>query len=126
MMKSEAKRRADEKYRLAHPEKAREHARRYREANREKVLESQRRSKLKINYGISLEDYDRILAEQGGVCALCKTDDPGRAYFSVDHDHITLVVRGLLCHNCNVGLGMFKDNVDALRAAVAYLDGDEG
>lgn len=112
-------------------EKAKEGARRrsaaYRARNLEKVTEVQRRSKLKINYGITLEDYDRILAEQGGLCALCKTDDPGRAYFSVDHDHITLVVRGLLCHNCNVGLGMFKDNVDALRAAVGYLtDGDDG
>lgn len=100
------------------------HARNYRERNRKKVSESQRRSKFKIKYGITLGDYDRMLTEQGGHCAICPATEPGRAgrkYLYVDHCHSTGRVRGLLCGNCNNGLGWFKDDPIRLQNAIAYL-----
>lgn len=83
---------------------------------------------LKRNYGLTVEDYDRMLAEQGSGCAICRTTTPaGRSRhgrpprFHVDHDHVTSEIRGLLCHGCNVGIGSMKDNPDVLMAAADYL-----
>lgn len=67
------------------------------------------------------DDFNDLLAEQGGCCAICESDDPGREWWSVDHDHATGAVRGLLCNNCNAGLGMFKDSPELIRAAYEYL-----
>ena len=74
-------------------------------------------------YGITLADFDAMLARQGGVCAICGTDRPrGRAgRLHVDHCHDTGRVRGLLCHACNTGLGHFGDSLERLRAATTYL-----
>ena len=76
---------------------------------------------LKKNYGMTLEDYDRMSEEQGHVCAVCK-QGPDRDRFVVDHNHDTGEVRGLLCNGCNTCLGQLKDNPDLLRAAAKYLD----
>lgn len=83
-----------------------------------------RESELRRCYGTTTIDYDRMLAAQFGVCAVCATDTPGRGHehFSVDHDHSTGEVRGLLCFGCNVGLGHFGDDPARLRAAAAYLE----
>lgn len=77
-------------------------------------------------YGLTLSEYDDILESQGGLCAICKTDDPrghskaGR--FHVDHNHTSGAVRGLLCHDCNTGLGFFKDSTALLEKAKDYLN----
>lgn len=78
----------------------------------------------KKRYGISLEEYDRILEEQNGVCAICACleSDNKKDLLSVDHDHETGQIRGLLCSNCNRGLGSFKDSLDLLDKAVDYLE----
>lgn len=65
----------------------------------------------------SESDGLRKLEDQGHVCAICREDK--RLYR--DHDHSTGLDRGYLCHNCNVGLGHFFDNVDNLQRAVEYL-----
>jgi hypothetical protein len=81
-----------------------------------------RSSKLRTNYGLSLDDYDGILELQGGCCKICRTDQPGtKGRFAVDHNHVTNEVRGLLCNGCNIGLGQFKDNPDNLLSAHIYL-----
>ncbi len=73
-------------------------------------------------YGITLADYNRLLEEQNFSCAICKSTSCGRyKHFSVDHCHNTKVVRGLLCSECNLGLGKFKDNLALLEDAVNYL-----
>lgn len=74
-------------------------------------------------FGITLEESDRILAMQGGVCAICHIpfSDPRGYSPHVDHDHSTGKVRGLLCVLCNGGLGGFKDNIDGLYSAIEYL-----
>jgi hypothetical protein len=83
---------------------------------------------LKYRYGIDRAEYDRLLLEQGGVCAICGTDKPGgkKTVWSVDHCHATVRVRGLLCAGCNQGLGYFKDDLVRLRSAIAYLSKFEG
>lgn len=77
---------------------------------------------LKRRYGITAADADAMLLEQEGLCAIC-----GRAAaVHVDHDHSTGRVRGLLCFNCNGGLGQFKDRIDVLESAVDYLKAHSG
>lgn len=102
-----------------------ERNRRYRMENRERVLEIERRSKLKIAYGLSVEIYNDMLAAQGGGCAICGVTKPGGRtnHFPVDHCHTTGVIRGLLCTKCNRGLGLFNDDTDRMERAVKYLKG---
>lgn len=75
-------------------------------------------------YGVSQQQYEAMLAEQGGLCAVCRTDEWGGRHGvpHVDHDHSTGAVRGLLCDNCNQGLGRFGDDPTRLRAAAEYLE----
>ena len=87
-----------------------------------------RKSEYRRKYGITIEDYDRMLEEQNGRCAICRTDKPGGAgaRFAVDHNHDTGNVRGLLCNNCNRGLGHLKDSVLLLEQAINYLNEEKG
>jgi hypothetical protein len=93
----------------------------YRARLRDAKRTNARRSFLKVKYGISLEDYDAMLARQGGVCAACKNKKRRSERLCVDHCHVTGKVRGLLCRNCNFGLGLFRDDADLVEAAAAYL-----
>lgn len=76
-------------------------------------------------YGINKEEYERLLATQSGVCAICKEVDVGDSRyetFHIDHCHETGKVRGVLCAPCNRGLGQFKDRTDLLLKAAEYLE----
>jgi len=81
-------------------------------------------------YGLTEADYLALIDKQGAGCAICgRVAGSGKdstsknfRYLCVDHDHDTGKVRGLLCSNCNTGLGMFRDNVELLRLATAYLE----
>lgn len=84
------------------------------------VAKSTRRSYLLKTYGLTVEKFDEMFTEQGGRCAVCKSDDPVRSW-TVDHDHVTGAVRGILCWHCNVGLGHFRDDASNLIAAADYL-----
>lgn len=80
----------------------------------------QRRARLKHRYGISEQEYDRLLAEQGGTCLFCPAEvSPYNRRLSVDHDHRTGVVRGILCLKCNTHMG-FVDRV-GVEKILAYL-----
>lgn len=107
---------------LADPEKKKAQVAAWVAANPERTELTQRRSRMK-KYGITLADYEDRLGSQGGACAICRVAEPGRGrkHFCVDHDHKTGAVRGLLCMNCNDGLGRFKDRPEVLLAAVEYL-----
>ena len=90
--------------------------------DRKKYYESDRNNYYKRTYGITAEDYDEMYSEQEGCCAICgihQSDDSRR--FCVDHCHHTGQVRGLLCNNCNNGIGKLKDNYDILYRAADYL-----
>ena len=80
-------------------------------------------TKLKIRYGITLEQKRQMLADQLGCCAICATADFGKKGPVVDHNHETGKVRGILCDPCNKGLGHFRDDPARLRAAIEYLEG---
>lgn len=80
-----------------------------------------RRAKLKRLFGITPEQYDKMLAKQRGVCAICARQSPDGRRLHVDHCHSTGKVRGLLCHDCNRGIGMFSDDVARLTQASLYL-----
>jgi hypothetical protein len=71
-------------------------------------------------YGITAAEADFMLAGQDGLCAVCESAPAAH----VDHDHVTGVVRALLCFNCNGGLGQFKDDPGVLRAAADYVEFD--
>lgn len=82
-------------------------------------------------YGLTEEAFAALIAAQGGRCAICGTDEPGGRTWHVDHDHACCAgrvtcggkcIRGLLCHRCNVGVGMFLDNAETLHAAGDYLE----
>jgi Recombination endonuclease VII len=120
-------------HRQAHRPQNRERARRYREAHRDEINkrararyhahkdegESPARKAQLRRYGISLAEYDALLEKQGGACAICRKRSKGR--LCVDHCHVTGMVRGLLCNECNTALGYLKDDQASLVAALAYL-----
>lgn len=83
-----------------------------------------RAGELKRKFGLTLADFARMKNEQGGGCAICGTTEPGGQgnRLHVDHDHTSGQVRGLLCSNCNRGLGHFQDDPELLRKAISYLN----
>ncbi|MES0339850.1 MAG: endonuclease VII domain-containing protein [Anaerolineales bacterium] len=116
--------------RRKNPEKylSKEQIRRARDLKRLGKDEVQRRTKdynLKHAYGISLEDYGRMLEDQDGVCAICGggqivTKNNNNGYLHVDHDHATGEVRGLLCHLCNQGMVAVDGCQDWPQKAAVY------
>jgi hypothetical protein len=93
--------------------------------NREELL-SNRRFR---SYGLSKDEYNEMLDNQGNTCAICKRKEWTRATItdnimalSVDHCHVTGNVRGLLCRACNLALGQFEDNIKTLNKAIKYLE----
>jgi hypothetical protein len=75
-------------------------------------------------YGLTIEDYDRMLVQQGHVCKICKRNPDNKLH--IDHCHATKKVRGLLCRKCNTGLGNFDDDPERLREGAAYLEAARG
>ena len=69
------------------------------------------------SYGMTAQDVESLGRAQGGVCAVCR----GRRAEHVDHDHVTGIVRGLLCFSCNAALGQFRDDIATLQRAIDYL-----
>jgi hypothetical protein len=127
---------AAERYRTlpAFRERAISRTKRWRQENPEKYEELQRRTKasptykrslrsshLKRKYGITVADYEAMLAAQGGGCAICGAPEPAAQSLHVDHCHDTGAVRGLLCFRCNAGLGQFDHDRDRLARAASYL-----
>ena len=84
---------------------------------------------LRRDYGISLGEYEDMLAAQNGMCAICsaadgseRSNNNGSKRLSVDHDHVTGQVRGLLCAQCNQALGCLQDSAELLKRSVGYLE----
>ena len=75
---------------------------------------------LRKRYGITLAEYEAMFAAQGHRCAICNSEGEGRR-FHLDHCHITGNVRAILCHTCNSGLGLFRDDPKRFRLAMEYL-----
>lgn len=78
---------------------------------------------LKRAFGLTHEDYEKMLAEQNGVCKICKRyrTASNKNHMAIDHCHKTGKIRGILCNWCNRGLGVFEDNLEFLENAKIYL-----
>lgn len=103
-------------WRAANPDRAKACANARYAQNRERI----RQQKLTRTFGLGPNEYERMLAEQSGLCAICSLP-PGETALAVDHDHETGAVRGLLCSRCNMALGGFRDSPEILTAALEYL-----
>lgn len=90
----------------------------YKTKYKQKYKELSRDNHLYRNYGIGLKEFNRLYQEQEGKCKICKKEKA----LMIDHNHNTNKNRGLLCNNCNVGLGHFKDDVESLKNAIVYLE----
>jgi hypothetical protein len=98
------------------------------ERNRPKMVRYRWERRLREVYGITVEEYDGMLAAQDGKCAICRKDEADEqrkdcleTHFSVDHCHSTGDVRGLLCNSCNLAIGKFSDDPVLLLRAASYL-----
>lgn len=112
-------------YRAKNGDKINARTKQWRVENPEKYLTGKRRCRLQKTFGLSFEQYDAMLAAQGGVCAICKQPEThqrkGVWNLSVDHCHATGRVRGLLCNRCNRGIGLLADDAELCRKAAEYL-----
>lgn len=105
-------------YRANNLEKERARCRAYAKANPDKV----RAKHLRATYGITIQCYEQALVSQDHRCKICALPWAERTRdFQIDHDHTTGAVRGLLCHMCNKGLGLFRDNPQAMVNAARYV-----
>lgn len=115
----------DRAYRAADPERVRRQNQKHYSRHGDKVRACSRRYKFEKIYGLTEDDFNRMLEQQDGRCALCRRPF-GTASKSekphIDHCHDTGVVRGLLCSMCNMGIGCLKDNPDIIRRAADYLE----
>lgn len=103
----------------ANKERITKERREYRAANKDKMRDAD----YQRNYGISLTQYDAMLAAQENQCAICRAHAGSLTKgLVVDHDHDHGNVRGLLCSNCNTALGLFDDRIWRLREAIRYLE----
>ena len=91
--------------------------------NRDYVSTAFRKHGLRRRYGLTVEQWEAMSEQQGGGCAICGLNTKGtkKPGLRVDHDHATGAVRGLLCHACNMLLGMAKDDPHILEQAARYL-----
>lgn len=120
------------KYRRENKEKVRKAGRKYYKENPEKFKErklkykkSNKNGHLKRNYGITLNEYNLLLQKQNYKCAICGSKNPrgfSKKCLSVDHNHKTGKVRGLLCQPCNLFLGLIKDDKNILAKTIKYLE----
>lgn len=103
--------------------------RKYETNRREKLgVRGRKNRKLKYLYGMTINEYTAMLKDQGGVCAVCGNKETvinnksaKLQTLSVDHDHKTGKVRGLLCTACNKGLGLLNDDLEVIIKAYEYL-----
>ena len=84
-------------------------------------LRREKNTRLKNDFGITIEKYEEMLKNQNGVCKICNNPEKKGKNLAVDHCHKTSIIRGLLCSNCNTGLGKFEDDVERLKNAINYL-----
>ena len=130
---------SDKRWRENNPEKSKENARRWRKNNPERAIlsgrswgrehpeelkmackEATHRYRLKVR-GLTIIDYNEMLSNQRGVCAICGRTNKSGQRLSVDHNHRTGKNRGLLCGRCNTAIGLFDENTGYLTAAISYL-----
>lgn len=114
----EANKAARRRYYLKNKASIKERSKHWRKRNVERSKYRARNNHLSSKYGLTIDSFAAMLKGQDGKCAICRTDTGD---WVVDHDHKTNDVRGILCRQCNIGLGSFKDSTDVLVNAAKYL-----
>ncbi len=122
------------KWKRDNPEKVSATNRRYRDKKRGgpprnscKVYRSTEDGRLQRTYGIGVKEYILLYTKQSGKCAICGTHQRDvKRMLAVDHCHTTGIIRGLLCGNCNTGIGFFGDDIEELKKAIEYLSKSAG
>lgn len=107
----------NKRYRLLHKDRLNANQRAWRKRHPDQV----RRLNLKHSFGITIDEYERLLVSQNGLCAICRKRCVTGKRLSVDHDHSTGKIRGLLCMKCNSMIGHADDSLIVLQSAIAYL-----
>ena len=94
--------------------------------NKARVKENNRAWRLRTFFGIDQQQYENILENQGGKCAICKQTNRRKTShlpLAIDHDHVNGRLRGLLCNRCNLCLGWFEDHQDVISIYLRRIDG---
>ena len=141
--KNETHRKSQQKqYREEHKEYLRERRKKYYRKNRERIRHNQtvytinnivrlrddrRKRQLSIKYNLSDEEYSKMFSEQGGICAICGNPETANRngivkQLTVDHNHITRQIRGLLCQKCNSAIGYLGEDIEIFRNAISYIE----
>ena len=99
----------------------------YQNAYRAKTPNQQKARALRDSFGLSLDEYKKMLKAQNGKCGICNQSETHKRNgklkaLAVDHDHKSGAIRGLLCSDCNTGIGKLKDDPSILRLAAQYLE----
>ena len=105
------------KYKEEHKEELKVDRKKWAKKNSRRISSVVRANKLKTRYGLTPAEYDELAEKQMKKCAICGSEEK----LHVDHCHQTKKVRGLLCGNCNRGLGIFKDDIERFKKAINYL-----
>lgn len=94
-------------------------------ASKERQREARQRYELRrraVRNGLDPDEVEKYYNDHDGCCEICgQCPEPGKRDLNMDHDHVTGKFRGMLCDNCNSGLGRFKDDVERLQSAIRYL-----
>jgi hypothetical protein len=93
----------------------------WREKGRERFRITYHKTGKYRQYNLTKEEYEQMVRDQRGLCAICGDSSDQGTRLVIDHDHISGVVRSLLCIRCNVGIGSFKEDISRLEGAIAYL-----
>lgn len=121
-------------YCLANKDRIDIHNKSYHENNKDKIKarkkiwcagrkEESRAYGLRYHYNLTIDDYNEMLISQSNSCAICKIEkDNLPVRLCVDHNHVSLKVRGLLCNNCNKSIGLFNDEPDRIMKAIKYIE----
>lgn len=103
-----------------HKEIATKRANEYYKDNKNIILERLSQTFRYKKYGLTFNDFSQMVKDQNGLCAICGNPCI-TGILSIDHNHDTGLVRGLLCRKCNIGIGMLNDDVELLEKAIKYL-----
>jgi uncharacterized protein YpuA (DUF1002 family) len=98
-----------------------QYQKKYKAENPDRKKQTQNKTHLKMRYGLTPHDKQKMLDEQNNCCAICGVEFVDAKATHVDHNHDTNKVRGILCRSCNIGLGHFKDSTEFLLEAIEYL-----
>jgi hypothetical protein len=117
------------RYYSNHREEVLQYKKQYKQEHSEKIkkymVQYSREHRYKHDFGITIADYDAMFDNQNGVCFICGCTPQEGKHLSIDHDHKTGKIRGLLCPNCNHALGLVKENISILKKMGDYLAKNE-